>query len=327
MAGEHRSNPRTSVMTSPKPETTIEGTMVAPAPTAGTSLYVKLVMVALFWGGTFIAGKTVAESLPLLTAAWGRFLVAAVLLILVAVKAEGGLPRLTRSQALVTAGLGLTGIFLYNFFFLGALARIPAGRTALLVTLNPIVTAVAAGVLFRERLGWKKWLGIVIALCGASIILTRGDLVATVHDIGTSIGFGELSMLLAVLSWAAYTLIGRTALESLSPIAATTYAALWGLGFLSIGAAGEIGSVSWTTLGWQVWASILYLGAFGTVFAFIWYYQGVRAIGPSRTAVFNNLVPAFGVIMSAVLLGEQILASMIIGGLLTALGVSLTNRT
>lgn len=108
--------------------------------------------------------------------------------------------------------------------------------------------------------------------------------------------------------------------------AATTYATLWGLAFLSVGAAGELGSIHWTSLGWPVWSSIFYIGAIGTVVAFIWYYQGIRAVGPSRTAVFTNLVPAFGVLLSAGILGEEILVSMLIGGVLSALGVSLTNR-
>ena len=59
---------------------------------------------------------------------------------------------------------------------------------------------------------------------------------------------------------------------------------------------------------------------------FIWYYEGVKAIGASRTAVFNNLVPVFGVSLAALLLGEQVLASMVAGGVLVAAGVTLTNR-
>ena len=301
-----------------------------PAPTGqapiSPALCIKLVVVAMLWGGTFIAGRVVAQAMPLMTAACGRFLVASILLLVLAFKTEGGLPRLDRSQAGVTALLGLTGIFLYNIFFLEALSRIPAGRTALFVSLNPIVTALAASVVFRECLGLRRWLGIAIALLGATIIITRGDLVETIRDVNQSIGLGEAMMFLAVLSWVAYTLLSRKALETLSPIAATTYGALWGLLFLSFGAAGEIGAIRWTALGWQAWVSILYLGAMGTVIAFVWYYQGIRAIGPSRTAVFNNLVPAFGVLLSAVLLGEDILASMIIGGVVAAFGVSLTNR-
>ncbi len=284
-------------------------------------------MTALFWGGTFIAGRVVAQEMPPMTAAFGRFLVAVVLLTWVAIRIEGGLPRLNRSQVMITAALGLTGIFLYNLFFLGALARIPAGRTALFVSLNPIVTALMASLIFRERLGHKRWVGIGVALIGAMIVITRGDLTGTVHDVRHSFGVGETMMFMAVLSWAAYTLISRKAMESLSPIAATTYATLWGLVFLALGAMDEIGTIPWAALGWHVWVAIVYLGAFGTALGFTWYYEGVRAVGPSRTAVFTNLVPAFGVLLSAGVLGEHILVSMLVGGVVSVIGVTLSNRS
>lgn len=300
----------------------------APAANVAISslVYVKLVFVTLFWGGTFIAGRLVAQAMPFFTAAAGRFAVAVVLLLAVAWRLEGGLPRLDRFQWLLTAALGATGIFLYNVCFFGALAHMPAGRTALFVALNPIVTALLAAMLLRERLGIVKWLGITIALTGAATIITRGDPLSAIHDIRRSMGTGELLMFAAITAWAAYTLIGRMALRDLSPIAATTYASLWGFLFLGVGSAFEIGTVNWGELGWQVWASIFYLGVFGTVIGFIWYYEGIKAIGPSRTAVFNNLVPAFGVVLAALLLGEPILLSMLVGGVLTILGVSITNH-
>jgi len=286
----------------------------------------KLVMVAALWGGTFIAGKILAQSLPLMTAAFGRFFVASVLLVFVAVKMEGRLPRLNREQILLTAVLGFTGIFLYNICFFGALARVPAGRTSLFVSLTPIVTAILAGLIFSERLGVRRWVGIVVALIGAIVVITRGDLIGGTADISQSLGLGELMMLGAVLSWATYTLISRKVLETLSPIVATTYGTLWGFVFLSIGAVGEFKDINWMLLDWRVWTSVFYLGAFGTVLGFVWYYQGIQTVGPSRTAIFTNLVPAFGVLFSAVLLGEPILTSMVVGGLIAVLGVSLVNK-
>ena len=119
-------------------------------------VYLKLIFVALFWGGTFIAGRVLAQQMPPMTAASGRFGVAVLLLVVLAWKLEGGLPRLDRKQMMTTAALGLTGIFLYNLCFLAALSRMPAGRTALFVALNPIVTALASAMLFRERLGSFK---------------------------------------------------------------------------------------------------------------------------------------------------------------------------
>lgn len=293
---------------------------------ASLALYVKLVLVALFWGGTFIAGRIVALSLPMMIAATGRFLVAVSLLLIVAWKLEGGLPRLNRRQLMATAGLGLTGIFIYNLCFFSALSRMPAGRTALFVALNPIVTALASALVLRERLSAVKWLGIALAFSGAAIVITRGDLLSALYDIKQSVGLGEVLMFCAISGWAAYTIIGRYALKSLSPIAATTYAGLWGLCFLICGSVTEVASVEWSKIDLQVWASIFYLGVFGTVIGFIWYYEGVKTIGPSRTAIFNNLVPVFGILLASFMLSEPVLNSMIVGGILTIIGVALTNR-
>lgn len=302
-------------------------TFALPLPAAQSPLvYIKLIFVALFWGGTFIAGRVLAQQMPPMTAASGRFAVAVLLLVLLAWKFEGGLPRLDRKQILTTAALGLTGIFLYNLCFLAALSRMPAGRTALFVALNPIVTALASALLFRERLGSFKWVGIMLAFCGTAIVITRGDLMGVLHGTGGGIGAGEVFMFCGICSWAAYTLIGRVALKGLSPVAATTYAAMWGLAFLLVGAAFEFPAVPWRSFGWQVWAAVGYLGVFGTVIGFVWYYEGVKAIGPSRTAVFNNLVPVFGIVLAAGLLGEPVLASMLVGGAVTIAGVVMTNR-
>ncbi|TXI95500.1 MAG: DMT family transporter [Burkholderiaceae bacterium] len=291
------------------------------------SVYLKLVCVALFWGGTFIAGRIVSTEVPHLIAAAGRFLVACVCLLPLAWKMEGGLPRLSRQQLQATIGLGASGIFFYNLFFLAALQRMPAGRSALFVSLSPIVTALSMAVIFRERLGLRKWLGIAIAFIGASIVLSRGELMQTIRDVSSTMGWGEVFMLCAVGSWTTYTILGKQALKGLSPIAATTYASLWGFLMLSIGACFQWQDLDWTRITWQVSSAIAFLGVFGTVLGFVWYYEGVKALGPARTAVFNNLVPVFGVALSAVMLHEAILISMVLGGLLVMLGVTITNRT
>lgn len=291
-------------------------------------IYLKLTLVSLCWGGTFIAGRVLATAVPATMAAAGRFAIAAALLVLLAWKVEGGLPRLTRRQLVTTFVLGLTGIFLYNLSFLGALARMPAGRTALFVALNPVVTALLMAILFRERLSRQSWVGIFVAFCGAVVIISRGDVLGALRDVGSAFGAGEAMMTAAVVAWAAYTIVGRHALVGLSPLVATTYAALWGLALLLAAAllehragAAALGGIGWTSL-----LAMAYLGAFGTVVAFVWYYQGVKLLGPARTTVFNNLVPVFGVLLATLLLGERITGSMVVGGALVVGGVALTNR-
>lgn len=288
-------------------------------------IYLKLIAVALLWGGTFIAGHILAETLPPMTAATARFAVAALLLLLWVWRSEGGLPRLNARQLLATFALGATGVFLYNLCFFAALSSLPAGHSALLVALNPIITALLLALLLGERLGLIRWGGIALAFCGAAIIVTRGDLAIAAHDLSAAFGKGELYMLCAVASWAVYTIIGRYALKTLSAMVATTYAALWGLALLACGMAFEFSRQQIVAPPWPAIGSIIYLGAFGTVIAFVWYYQGVKVIGPSRTAIFNNLVPMFGVLLATTLLGEPLYVSMVIGGALVIAGVAITN--
>lgn len=287
----------------------------------------KLVGVAAFWGGTFISGRVLAQAMPHLTISALRFIIALAILWVVAWRFEGGLPKLNRSQFFATLGLGLTGLFAYNIFFLAALERIPAGKTALIVSLSPILTALIVAFILREKLGTKRWLGIIMALVGVSIVVTQGQLLNGWQAISETFELGEGFMLLAVCSWVAYTITSRFALKGLSAIAATTYATLFGSIFLSIGALFEIPQLTQAMFNPINIGSILYLGVFGTAVAFIWYSEGVKTIGPARTVVFTNLVPVFGVVFGSLILSEPILPSMLLGGVIVIMGVFLTNHT
>ena len=74
------------------------------------------------------------------------------------------------------------------------------------------------------------------------------------------------------------------------------------------------------------WAGIAFLGFFGTVLGFFWYYEGIKAIGPSRASVFINFVPVSGVFFGWLILGESINLSLLGGAALIIAGVYLTNR-
>jgi drug/metabolite transporter (DMT)-like permease len=76
----------------------------------------------------------------------------------------------------------------------------------------------------------------------------------------------------------------------------------------------------------QGWVALGFLGLFGTVIAFVWFYEGVKALGPPRTAVFINLVPVAAVTLGVLLLGEPLELSMLTGGALVILGVFIINR-
>jgi drug/metabolite transporter (DMT)-like permease len=291
---------------------------------AQRATYAKLVAVPAIWGGTFIAGRILALAVPAAVGALLRYVVAIAALLVAARWLEGGLPRLTRRQVLGTLLLGATGILAYNLFFLGALARLPASRTSLIIALNPIVTIAAASLLLGERMHARRWLGVAVALAGVWIVVSRGDVLGSVSG---AVGLGELLMFGGVCSWAAYTLIGRRVLEGLTPLAATTYASLWGTAMLVVAAAPDLQQLHWSDLTAPVLLSVLYLGVLGTAVAFVWYYQAVQQLGAARTVIFNNLVPVFGASFGVLLLGEPLLPSMLLGGAVAVTGVMLVSRS
>lgn len=290
------------------------------------SAYIKLVCCAFFWGATFIAGRIAVQAIPPLTVATGRFIIASLLLLVIAYRVEGGLPKLSFKQVWVTLILGLTGIAIYNFFLFAALERMPAGKTALLVALSPIMTAVTVALILKEKLGPYRWGGIALALIGTLTIVTKGDVLNATQSLIESLGLGELLMFGAIVSWVGYTVFSRFALKGLTPIAATTYATLWGTLVLGLASLTEVDSLSPAMLSWNNFFAVFYLGALGSAIAFIWYNEGVKMIGPARTVVFTNLVPVFGLLLSYLILDEPIYLSMVIGGAIVIAGVTLTNQ-
>jgi drug/metabolite transporter (DMT)-like permease len=290
---------------------------------AHLGIYVRLALVPVIWGGTFVAGKLLALELPASVGALLSFLVASAALLVACLLVERRLPWPTRRQWLATLGLGATGVLAYNLLFLGALALLPASRTSLIVALNPAITIAAAAVIFGERLSARRWLGVAVALAGVWIVVTRGEFTGL---FGGAVGAGELMMFGAVCAWAAYTLIGRGMLEGLSPLAATTWSTLLGTAMLAVAATPRLGSVEWAAISPMAALSVLYLGLLGTAVAFVWYLRAVQALGPARTVIFNNLVPVFGATFGVLLLGEPLSASMLVGGAVAVAGVMLVTR-
>jgi uncharacterized membrane protein len=103
--------------------------------------YLRLTLSVLFWGGTFVAGRLVSREMVPESAAFIRFFIASLLLLLILLRKEGRLPPLDRSQAFGMVLLGLTGVFAYNLFFFKGLQSVEAGRAALIIASTPVFFA------------------------------------------------------------------------------------------------------------------------------------------------------------------------------------------
>ena len=289
---------------------------------ATPALYGKLLLTALFWGGTWIAGRVaVQEASPLTVASW-RFFLASLVLGALLVSREGW-PHWSTRQILKLGALGLTGIFLYNLFFLYALKQVEAGRGALVTAFIPAVIALIDALRLRQAMPPRKVFGISLALVGCLLVVTRGH---PMQMFTGGLGRGEGLLLGTVLTWVIYTLLSRWLSKQFTPLAMTFGACLSGWLLLTVAALAQGTLFTVGDIGWRGGSAIVFLGLFGTAISFTWYSEAIARIGTTRAAAFINLVPVFAVLLGAVLLDERLGVAVLGGGALVMSGVWLTNR-
>jgi drug/metabolite transporter (DMT)-like permease len=284
-------------------------------------LYLKLTLMAIFWSGVFPAVNIVLQSMGLFASVFLRFSAAAVILIALLRLREQRMPRLSPRESVLVLVLGVLGISVYNTLFTYGLSLVEASRAALIVPTNPAFTALFAALLLGERLGGARAVGVLLSVLGALWVLSRGDPAALA---ALDFGLGEGVLVACIFMWSAYTLLGRVALSTLSPLALTAY--VMAVGSLPLAVPAWLEHETLARVTWQGWAALGYLAVFGTVIPFLWFYEGVKALGAARASQFINLVPPIAVLASVLLLDESLTPGLYVGMALVVVGLYLTNR-
>ncbi len=284
-------------------------------------IYAKLVLMGVFWSGVFPAVNITLQSMGVFTSVFLRFAVAAVILLGWLAWREGRLRRLSPRELAMVIGLALLGHTLYNSLFTAGLALVEASRAALIVPANPALTALLAAVFLKERIGLGRAAGIALSLCGALWVLSKGDLRLLA---GFDFGLGELLLVLCIFIWSAYTLLGYVAMVTLSPLVLTAY--VMAAGSIPLAVPAWLEHQSFAAVTWQGWAALGYLIVFGTLIPFLWFYEGVKALGAARASQFISLVPPLAVLESVLILGEPFTPALAVGTALVVAGLYLTNR-
>lgn len=283
--------------------------------------------MAALWGASWPWGRIVAQAMPPLAAASLRFFLAGLLLVLWLYRGGrmGALRVLEPRQWAGLACASAVGVLGYSVFFLQALKTVPAGKAAMVVALNPVLTMLFAALLFRERVNAIMCLGLALAVTGALYALSGGALGDLVSS---SSGVGEWLLLGCAACWVAYTLIGRIVLTRVDALTTTTATALIGAALLLVGSIALEGSSAWAGLAKApaaAWYSVVALALGATALAYAWYLKGVQELGAGAAAAYMSLVPLFGMLLSSFWLGEPITSSLLGGGATAIFGMLLMN--
>jgi drug/metabolite transporter (DMT)-like permease len=278
-----------------------------------TSASAALVLVAFLWGGGFTASKAAVADVPPLASALMRYVLASIVLVPFYLRERRAIPpeRYTRFTWKALVALGLTAVVGYNALYFWGLSLAPSSDSILLIpTTNPIWTMLIATLFIGERPGKRLLIGMVVALCGMSLVLAGGY----TGDYNNARLLGNGLFVLAAIVFGASHVVGRVATRQISPIGATTIAGVIGVLVLFPMAILEGGLRTLSSAPIGFWLNISFV-AFGvTALGYVLWYRSVSRIGAGRTSFYTNLVPIFGLTLSAIFLAEYPTPIQVVGG-------------
>lgn len=271
-------------------------------PRSNTRAFLLLGLVMLFWAGNSITGRAVRDDVGPFTLAFARWLIATLVLAPFAARQVWAERAAVRAGWRWIAALGFLGIVCFNAFIYSGLHYTSAANALLLQAGIPALVLLLDRVIFGGRAGPLHTLGVAASTIGVVAIVFRGELSALAT---LRLGMGDALVLCGVVVWALYTVLLRK-----KP-------AIGGGSFLLLvfilGAAAMAPLAAWEWAHGQpvVWgpgvlAAFAYVGVFPSVLAYFIYNGATAQLGPARAGQAITLMPLFGALLSALLLGERL---------------------
>lgn len=277
-------------------------------------------------GTSIIAGRLVCEILgPFTITAVSLFFALLGLLPFYGHGVVASLGQMTRNDWQRLLLQALLGIFLFRLFLLVGLRHTSAGEAGLLTGAAPAFTALLGRFFLQESLSPARCLGIGCTVAG--ILTLQGVWSAGVVLAGNHLT-GNLLVLCAALSESLFNLLSRSSSKNAAGQTRLGHPAVWTT--LVVGAAfllcfglaiAESQAAALLSLPPSGWAALAWYGLFVTALAFICWYQGIKRCDVAVAAAFSGLMPLTALILSAVLLNEQVNWNHWLGGLLIVLGM------
>ncbi|HSI38947.1 MAG TPA: DMT family transporter [Xanthobacteraceae bacterium] len=288
------------------------------------STLVALVAMPLFFVSNLIIGRDAVGIVPPWSLAFWRWSLASLMLLPFAGAALYEHRDLLRAQWRSLALLGFLAMILCGGLVYVALLYTTATNATLIYTTSTIMIVVMDAVLARRPLPALQVAGAAAGFLGIAVITLQGDVQRLLH---LSFNIGDLGIMAAAISWAAYSLLLRKGpLTRIGTLPAFTAIAIVGAVELLPFMLWEVARGAPVPQGLAGWGPILVLAFVPSVLAFGLFQYCVRVAGASVTALFLYLLPPYGVILAVVFLGEQLHPYHGVGLALILGGVVLATR-
>jgi len=266
-----------------------------------------MLVLVILWGVSFSIIKIVVNEVPPITLAEIRFLIATMILFTVLKKVEPS-AKVEKADLAQIALAGFLGITLYFYLQNTGVKLTTASNASLIASLTPILAITMDVIIFRTKISFVQLMGIVCATIGAYLAVTANRQV----DFGSATFKGNLFMVVAMSSWALYTLLNKSLQGKYSGLCLITYQMLFATLFLTLMSFLEYDQ--WQMFSLKAFGYILFLAVFSSALCYFLYGYALKKLDVVITTLYLNLVPIVGVFSGWCILDEKIVPIQFIGG-------------
>jgi len=286
--------------------------------------YLVLLATLLLWSGNWIVARAVRDDISPGIATVGRLLI--VLAFLAPFVWRGffaHLRSLERRDWAVLAALGFFGGGLHLALQWLGLHYTTATSGMLYLSTSPIFIMLLARPLLRESIGALRWIGVAVSFSGVVIIATQGHPAALAE---LRFNVGDLLALSSMAMWGSYTVFLRLRRDSLPTAQFLVVVCVFGMIFMGPWVTWEVTHGARTTISPAGAMAVGYSAIGSLLLAYAGWSYVVRRIGAARAGVTMHLMPALGILLSALLLREYPHGFHFVGISLIFAGVALASR-
>jgi drug/metabolite transporter (DMT)-like permease len=291
--------------------------------------WAALLVVYVFWGGTYLGIRVGVETIPPLLLAGARYLIAGLILFPIALRTGSPEVRAAdRPRRSAWIACGIVGLLLLlggNALVSVGERSVPSGFASLLVATVPLWLLIMDSALARKWIGWLPSAGLLAGLAGVALLAGLGDHASA----GGASGAGIAIILFASVCWAVGTILsGRLKGLPQRPFLTTAMQMLVGGAIiLALSAAtGEFSGFHLGQVSLRSWLALAYLIGPGSILALSAYGIAVRSLPTSTVATYAYVNPVVAVILGSTILSEQLTRMMLVGGALIVAAVALIVR-
>ncbi|MFZ5981531.1 MAG: DMT family transporter [Candidatus Zixiibacteriota bacterium] len=254
------------------------------------------------------------------TFAFYRYLISsAVLLAIVKIK-KHKIP-IERKDYKKVIFLGFLIIPFNQTLFLVGQSMTAAGHGAFLFSTTPVFIFILALIHLKEKLVWRRAIGIAMAVVGVMVIMLSGAL-----EVSTEYLLGDLIIVVSVTAWAYYTIIGKNLVRKYGALRMTAYALASGSAMYFPLGMYRAYVFDYSGVTFAAWGSVLYMALGLSVFVYVLWYWLLKYMEASHIAVYHNIQPVIATVVAYLFLGETLTVPFLIGGLIVLAGV-ITSET